>query len=159
MPEIFELLKKDKPAQKPVQKANAVEIFELLKKSKLLDNQGYNDLCKTQEYVHALSEQRKNGQNISLALVDSSRLEEIFLDTIQIYGKALKEVFENVAEGVDKEKKWQIQEITRVLEQTSNQFEQILSVLAEMNETIQKLGVNADLEQEVLTQLNSKLRT
>ena len=155
MPEILELLKKDKP----VQKADVVQIFELLKESKLIGNQAYNDLTKIQEYVKAFSEQRQSAEHVSLALVDSQRLEEIFLGTIQVYGEALKQVFESFTDASDKDKKWQIGELKQVLEQTVSQFTQILTVLTEIHETIQKLGVNADLEQEVLTQLNSKLRT
>jgi len=112
----------------------------------------------TIEYeIKRIMEQTQFAKAFPVALVDSQRLQEIYLSTVKAYQEALKEILERFDETTDQDKRKLIQELKQVLEQTDNQFDKILGLLTQINDTIQKLGANADLEREVLTKLSQRL--
>jgi len=112
----------------------------------------------TIEYeIKRIMEQTQFAKAFPVALVDSQRLQEIYLSTVKAYQEALKEILERFDETTDQDKRKLIQELKQVLEQTDSQFDKILGLLTQINDTIQKLGANADLEREVLTKLSQRL--
>jgi len=112
----------------------------------------------TIEYeIKRIMEQTQFAKAFPVALVDSQRLQEIYLSTVKAYQEALKEILERFDETTDQDKRKLIQELKQVLEQTDSQFDKILGLLTQINDTIQKLGANADLEREVLIKLSQRL--
>jgi len=112
----------------------------------------------TIEYeIKRIIEQTQFAKAFPVALIDSQRLQEIYLSTVKAYREALKEILERFDETTDQDKRKLIQELKQVLEQTDSQFDKILGLLTQINDTIQKLGANADLEREVLTKLSQRL--
>ena len=112
----------------------------------------------TIEYeIKRIMEQTQFAKAFPVALIDSQRLQEIYLSTVKAYQEALKEILERFDETTDQDKRKLIQELKQILEQTDNQFDKILGLLTQINDTIQKLGANADLEREVLTKLSQRL--
>ena len=133
-------------------------LAEKNRKSMKIHESRISERLDTIEYeIKRIMEQTQFAKAFPVALVDSQRLQEIYLSTVKAYQEALKEILERFDETTDQDKRKLIQELKQVLEQTDDQFDKILGLLTQINDTIQKLGANADLEREVLTKLSQRL--
>lgn len=126
-------------------------VLQLLRKPSVTVN-----LDRVEQQLQGIMEQTKLAQAFPVALLDSQKLENIILSTVQAYGQALRETLQSFRDmhSLDNEK---LSGLTRLLEQNTTQFGNILGMLTQISQALGKLGENTDLEREVLQKLNQQL--
>lgn len=146
--------KKEKPSVDVTANIKKIQIFELLetkKAEKTVDVSA--NLKEVQKQLSALTEQEQLAKAFSVALIDGQHLETIITETSKAYNQALEQLL------IQKQKseKRSIYETKAVIEQSSQQLQQILDILNQINTILRAKNENDALEREVLFKLKDVL--
>lgn len=117
-----------------------------------------SELARVKNQLTEIMEQTQVAKAFPVALLDSQRLQEIILGTSNAYNQALIRILEQFEKMQKTGKRSELTEIKQIIEQSTQQFTQIYDSLTQIIGFISTLRGNVDLEREVLTQLNVKLK-
>jgi len=105
------------------------------------------DLSSVKRQLAEINSQLQVAKAFPVALLDSARLETIIRETVAAYGVALEQAIDKFQE-LDNSKG-----LTEFKEQIGGQFQQLLSVLKQIQDSLVVQRENVGLEREALTAL------